>query len=164
MLCCLLRVWQTSATAILLIPRGIQGVLPCSSGMVKVGAHNTVDAQRHVGEPYHVCHGVGVDGAHNTVGKISTPTTLLGFWHAWKVAGHLSDMSYRLLSCRCAGYGPWYCGQLESPSLLAPSVSWSSLRWRPRSVGPSQLQLRQSEKSCKQEFGTSPIGDVGWSW
>ena len=61
--CHLLQVWQTSATAILLIPRGIQGVLPCSSGMVKVGAHNTVDAQRHVGGPY--C--MGVNGTHNTV-------------------------------------------------------------------------------------------------
>ena len=29
-LCCLLRVWQTSAPATLLIPRGVQGVLPCS--------------------------------------------------------------------------------------------------------------------------------------
>ena len=29
------------------------------------GAHNTVDAQRHVGEPYHM----GVNGAHNTIGE-----------------------------------------------------------------------------------------------
>ena len=46
--CCLLRVWQTSAPATLLIPRGIHGVLPCSPGTVNTGAHNTVDAQRHV--------------------------------------------------------------------------------------------------------------------
>ena len=48
-LCCLLRVWQTSAPATLLIPGGMQGVLPCSPGTVNAGAHNTVDAQRHVG-------------------------------------------------------------------------------------------------------------------
>ena len=51
-LCCLLRVWQTSAPATLLIPGGTQGV-------------NTVNAQRHVGEPYRM----GVNGAHNTVGE-----------------------------------------------------------------------------------------------
>ena len=33
--------------------------------MVKVGAYNTVDAQRHVGGP----HRMGVNGAHNTVGE-----------------------------------------------------------------------------------------------
>ena len=48
-LCCLLRVWQTSAPTTLLILRDVQGVLPCSPGTVSVGAHNTVDAQRHVG-------------------------------------------------------------------------------------------------------------------
>ena len=35
-------------------------------------AHNTIDAQRHVGEPYRM----GVNGAHNTVEKMSVPTTL----------------------------------------------------------------------------------------
>ena len=50
----LLLVWQTSVPAILLMPRGMQGVLPCSHGTVNAVAHNTVDAQRHVGEPYHV--------------------------------------------------------------------------------------------------------------
>ena len=40
----LLQVWQTSVPATLLIPRGMQGVLPCSPGMVNVGTHNTVDA------------------------------------------------------------------------------------------------------------------------
>ena len=43
----------------------MHGVLPCSLGMVNAGAHNTVDAQRHVGEPYHM----RVNDAHNTVGK-----------------------------------------------------------------------------------------------
>ena len=41
---CLLQVWQTSVPAILLISRGMQGVLPCSPGTVNVGAHNTIDA------------------------------------------------------------------------------------------------------------------------
>ena len=33
--------------------------------MVNAGAHNTVDAQIHVGEPYHM----GVNGTNNTVGE-----------------------------------------------------------------------------------------------
>ena len=47
----LLLVWQTSVPAILLMPRGMQGVLPCLSSMgvygcpqhcrADVGAHNT---------------------------------------------------------------------------------------------------------------------------
>ena len=40
----LLLVWQTSVPVTLLIPRGMQGVLPCLSGMVNADAHNTVDA------------------------------------------------------------------------------------------------------------------------
>ena len=40
----LLLIWQTSVPAILLMPRGMQGVLPCSPSMVNAGAHNTVDA------------------------------------------------------------------------------------------------------------------------
>ena len=64
-LCCLLRVWQTSAPTTLLISGGMQGVLPCSLGTINAGAHNTVDAQRHVGESYRM----GVNGAHNTVGE-----------------------------------------------------------------------------------------------
>ena len=43
------------------------------------GAYNTVGVQKHVGEPYRACHGMGVDGAHNTVGQMSVPTILLGF-------------------------------------------------------------------------------------
>ena len=53
-LCRLLLIWQMLVPAILLMPRGMQGVLPCSSGM-------------------------GVVDAHDTVGQMSTPTTLLGF-------------------------------------------------------------------------------------
>ena len=81
-LCCLLRVCQTSAHTTLLIPRGMQGVLPCSPGTVNASAHNTIDAQRHVGEPYRM----GVNGAYNTVGEkagayntIQALTCLRGF-------------------------------------------------------------------------------------
>ena len=41
---CLLQVWQTSVPAILLTPRGMQGVSPCSHGTINDGAHNTVNA------------------------------------------------------------------------------------------------------------------------
>ena len=64
----LLLVWQMSVPTTLLIPRGMQGVLPCLPGMVNVSAHNTVDAQRHVGGALPCLSGMGVDGAHNTIG------------------------------------------------------------------------------------------------
>ena len=54
-------------------------VLSYSPCVANDGAHNSVDAQRHVDEPYHILSGMGVDGGHNTVGKMSAPTTLLGF-------------------------------------------------------------------------------------
>ena len=41
---CCLWVWQTLAPTILWIPKGVQGVLPCSPGTVNASAHNTVDA------------------------------------------------------------------------------------------------------------------------
>ena len=50
-------------------------------GTVNVGVHNTVDAQRHVGEPYRM----GVNGAHNTIGEKLAPITLLGFYRAREV-------------------------------------------------------------------------------
>ena len=56
--------------------------------MVNAGAHNTVDAQRHVGAALPCLSGMGVDGANNTVGKMSAPTTLLRFCHAWEVVGY----------------------------------------------------------------------------
>ena len=43
---------------------------------------------RHVGGALACLSGMGVDGAHNTVGEMSAPTTLLGFCHARKVAGY----------------------------------------------------------------------------
>ena len=50
-------------------------VLPYSPCMTNDGAHNTVDAQRHVGG----FTLFAFEGAHNTIGQTSTPTTLLGF-------------------------------------------------------------------------------------
>ena len=32
--------------------------------------------------------GMGVDGAHNTIGEMSASTTLLGFYHAREVVGY----------------------------------------------------------------------------
>ena len=37
-----------------IVVRRMWEVLPYSPCMVNDGTHNTVDAQRHVGEPYHV--------------------------------------------------------------------------------------------------------------
>ena len=54
-------------------------VASSSSGMADVGACHTVDALRHVGGALPCLSGMGVDGAHNTIGQMSAPTTLLGF-------------------------------------------------------------------------------------
>ena len=91
------------------------GFLPCSPCRANDSAYNTVGAQRHVGEPYRVFHSVGVDGAHNTVGQMLASTTLLGFWHAWKVSGHSSDMS-------C-----WYCPVGIQGTVLGIAVDLSAL-------------------------------------
>ena len=85
-----------SVPAILLMPRGMRGVSPCSLGTVNAGAHNTIDAQRHVGEPYHM----RVNGAHNTVEKMLTPTTLFGLCCAREVGEYCFY--------KCAEYGPQY--------------------------------------------------------
>ena len=47
--------------------------------MVNAGAHNTVDAIEARGGALPCLSGMGVDGAHDTVGKMSAPTTLLEF-------------------------------------------------------------------------------------
>ena len=75
-------------SATLLIPRGMQGVLPCSPGTVNASAHNTVDASEACGGALLCLSGMGVDGAHNTIGKMSAPTTLLGFCYAREVVGY----------------------------------------------------------------------------
>ena len=61
------------------VARRMWEVLPYSPCMVNDGTHNIVDAQRHVGGALPCLSGMGVDAAHNTVGKMSTSTTLLGF-------------------------------------------------------------------------------------
>ena len=65
----LLLVWQTSVPTILLMPRGMHGVLPCSSSMVVVA------------------------GVHNTVGQMSAPTTLFNVRCTWEVASSSSGMA-----------------------------------------------------------------------
>ena len=89
--------------------------------MVNLGAHNTIDAQRHVGGPYRM----GVNGAHNTVeGNVGAYNTIC----VKAVAEYCS--------CRCTGYGPWYHGLTYVPyfafsvrsvvlSERASPVSWS---------------------------------------
>ena len=58
--------------------RCIWEVASSSSGMVDVSACHTVDAQRHVGVLPCSPGMVNAD-AHSTIGKMSAPTTLLGF-------------------------------------------------------------------------------------
>ena len=77
-----------SVPAILLMPRGMQGGLPCSFGTVNAGAHSTVDASEARGGALSYLSGMRVDGVHNTVQKMSAPTTLLAFCHVRKVAGY----------------------------------------------------------------------------
>ena len=85
-LCRLLLVWQTSVPTILLMLGDMWGVFTMFT--MYDGAHNTVDAQRHMGGALPCLSGMGVDGAHNTIGKISAPTTLLWFCHAREVVGY----------------------------------------------------------------------------
>ena len=77
-----------SVPAIMLMPRGIQGVLPCSPGTVNAGAHNTVDASEAHGGALPHLSGMGVDCAHNTIGKMWAPTTLLAFCLVREVVGY----------------------------------------------------------------------------
>ena len=56
--------------------------------MVNAGAHNTVDASEERGGALPYLSGMGVDGTHSTVGKMSAPTTLLAFCHAREVTGY----------------------------------------------------------------------------
>ena len=101
-LCLLLQIWQMSIPAILLLPRGMQGVLPCSPGTINAGAHNTVDASEARGGALPYLSGMGVDGAHNTVGE-----NVDAYNSAWVLS---CQEGRRVLSCRYTWYGPWYCG------------------------------------------------------
>ena len=59
-----------------------------SLAMVNASAHNTVDASEACGGALPYLSSMGVDGAHNTVVKMSTPTTLLGFCYVREVIGY----------------------------------------------------------------------------
>ena len=58
-----------SVPAILLMPRGMHGVLLYSPSTVNASAHNTVDASEAHGGALPYLSGMRVDGAHNTVGE-----------------------------------------------------------------------------------------------
>ena len=69
---------------------------------------------------------MGVNGAHNTIGKMSAPTTLFGLCCAREVVEYCF--------CRCTGYGPWYRGLTCAPC-LAFSVRSLVLTERASPVG-----------------------------
>ena len=107
------------------------GGFPCSSGMVNAGVHNTVDAQRHVGGDLPYLFGMGVDGVHNTVGKISAPTTLFGLCYAREVAGY----------CPAGVQGTFLGIVVDLGALLYFSVRSLVLTERASPVGWSQSAL-----------------------
>ena len=60
-------------------------------------------------------------GTYHTVGQMSAPTTLLGFWHAWKVVGHPFDMSCRYCPTDVQGTVLGFVVDLSAlPYLLCP--------------------------------------------
>ena len=72
---------------------------------------------------------MGVNGAHNTIGKMSAPTTLF-------VSGRFVEYYF----CRCTGYGPRYHG-LTCTLCLAFSIRSLVLSERGVPVGWSQSAL-----------------------
>ena len=54
---------------ILLMPRGTWAVLPYLPGVVNAAPVTLFDAHRHVGGALPYLSGMGVDGAHNTIGE-----------------------------------------------------------------------------------------------
>ena len=52
---------------------------------------------------------MGVNGAHNTIGK-----NVGAYNSAWVLS---RQEGHRVLPGRCAGYGPWYCGLTCAPYL-----------------------------------------------
>ena len=69
--------------------------------MVNAGANNTIDASEARGGALPYLSGMGVDGAHNTIGE-----NVSAFNTAWVLS---CRGGCRVLSYRCTGYGPWYC-------------------------------------------------------
>ena len=88
----------------------------------KYRRHNTVDAQRHVWEPYRM----GVNGARNTIGENVID---------YNIVCVREVAEYRF--CRCTGYGSWYRGLTCAPC-LAFSVRSLVLSERASPVGWSQ--------------------------
>ena len=68
------------------------------------------------------------NGAHNTVEKMSAPTTLF-----------VSRRLHSTISTSVQGMVPGIVVRLVRLALLSPSVPWSFLSGRPRSIGPSRL-------------------------
>ena len=121
-LCCLLRVWQTSAPATLLIPGGMQGVLPCLPGTINA-APTTLSMPRGMwGEPYRM----GVNNAYNIVGK-----NVGAYNTSWALP---CQGGRRVLFYRFVGYGPWYWGLTCVPCLTL-SVRFLVLTERASQVG-----------------------------
>ena len=71
--------------------------------------------QRHVEGALPYLSGMGVDGAHNNVGKISAPITLFAFCHAREVVGYSpTGVQGTVLGIAV---------DFECAALLSPSVS-----------------------------------------
>ena len=99
--------------------------------MVNVGAHNTVDASEARGGALSYLSGMRVNGAHNTVGKISAPTTLFGLCYAREVAGY----------CPAGVQGTFLGIVVDLGALLYFSVRSLVLTERASPVGWSQSAL-----------------------
>jgi hypothetical protein len=125
-----------------------------------IGAHNTVYVRR-VWQALPCSSGMANDDAHNTVRQIPTPTTLFGFWHAWKVIKHPSGMAWRYCPVGVQGTVLGIAVDLSALPFLLRLILGSSSSGRPRSVVPSRLRPRRSEKSCKQRFDVFPVGKAG---
>ena len=116
-----------SVHAILLMPRGMQRVSPCSPGTVNVGAHNTIDALEPHGGALPCLSGMGVDGTHNIIGKMSAPTTLLGFCHAREVTGYCPVGAQGMVLGIAVDLSalPYFLHLFSDPYRAASSVGWS---------------------------------------
>ena len=126
-------------------------VLPCSPNTVNAGTHNTVDASKARGGALPYLSGMGVDGAHNTVGKMSARTTLLAFCHVREVVGYCPVGVHGMVLSIAVDLGalPYFLRLFPGPYRAdVPG----------RLVPVDRFRLRQSEKSCKQRFGASLVG------
>ena len=127
--CCLLRVWQTSAPATLLIPGGMQWVFTIFDWYGKCRCPQHCRCPEACGESLTVWELIAPTTLY---GKISAPTTLLGLCHAREVA----EYCFR----RRTGYGPWHCS-LTCVHCLTFSVRFLVLTERASPVGWSQSAL-----------------------